>query len=158
MLKLLVVSDLHHAGPGEQARHGHEARAIGNPLLRTAAQAWRQMVWLRDPCAHNHRLTWIIAANPAPDLVVANGDFTVDSAFVGVSDDAALESSATALAELRRAYGARFHATIGDHDLGKQSLAPRRLCVDTSAASGTNPRAQLLIPLVGLVPQRDERD
>lgn len=122
MLKLLVVSDLHHAGPGEQARHGHEARAIGNPFLRTAAQAWRQMVWLRDPCAHNHRLTQIIAANPTPDLVVANGDFTVDSAFVGVSDNAALESSANALAELRRAYGARLHATIGDHDLGKQSL------------------------------------
>ena len=122
MLKLLIVSDLHHAGPGEQARRGHEARVIGNPLLRTAAHAWRQMIWLRDPGAHNHRLGQIIAANPAPDLVVANGDFTVDSAFVGVSDDAALESSAAALAALRRAYGARLHATIGDHDLGKQSL------------------------------------
>ena len=122
MLKLLIVSDLHLAGPAEQARRGHEARAIGNPALRAAAGAWRRFVWLRDPLAHNHRLARIIAANPAPGLVVANGDFTVDSAFVGVSDDAALESSKLALAELRAAYGERFHATLGDHDLGKQSL------------------------------------
>jgi hypothetical protein len=122
MTKLLIVSDLHHAGPREQARRGHEARAIGNPALRAAANAWRRWVWLRDPYAHNHRLGQIIAANPTPNLVVANGDFTVDSAFVGVSDDAALESSAAALAGLRQAYGSRLHATIGDHDLGKQSL------------------------------------
>lgn len=122
MLKLLVVSDLHFAGPAEQTRRGHEARVIGNPALRQLANVWRKAVWLRDPLAHNHRLGRIIAANPAPDLVVANGDFTVDTAFVGVSDDASLESAALALGELRQAYGDRLLATIGDHDLGKQSL------------------------------------
>lgn len=122
MLKLLVVSDLHHAGPAEQARRGHEARAVRGIGLKLATNAFRRFVWLRDPLAHNHRLRRIIAENPAPDLVVANGDFTVDSAFVGVSDDAALASSMSALGELRAAYGDRVHATIGDHDLGKQSL------------------------------------
>ncbi len=122
MRKLLIVSDLHFAGPGEQARRGHEARVIGNPVLRSLANAWRQGVWLRDPLAQNHRLGQIIRANPAPHLVVANGDFTVDTNFVGVSDDASLESAALALGELRHAYGERLLATIGDHDLGKQSL------------------------------------
>lgn len=121
-MKLLVVSDLHFAGPQEQLRRGHEARVMPNRLARTAAHLWRHYGWLRDPFAHNDKLGQIIAANPAPDLVVANGDFTIDSAYVGVSDDAALESAGLALGELRAAYGDRLLTTIGDHDLGKKSL------------------------------------
>ena len=121
-MKLAVISDIHYAGPAEQARQGFEIRSIGNPALRLAARAWRRWIWLRDPMAHNHRLDRLIAANPGPDHVVANGDFTVDSAFVGVSDDAALESAHQALNRLRQAYGPRLLATIGDHELGKQSL------------------------------------
>ena len=122
-MKLLVVSDIHFAGAGEQARRGHEARAISNHLLRAGARAWRHWVWLRDPLAHNHRLGRIIALNPTPDLVVANGDFTVDSAFVGVSDDAARASAGEALQVLRTGYGDHaLSATIGDHELGKQSM------------------------------------
>lgn len=121
-MNLLVVSDLHFAGPQEQARRGHEARVMPNALARGFAYLWRHHCWLRDPFAHNDKLGRIIAANPAPDLVVANGDFTIDSAYVGVSDDAALESAGLALAELRAAYGDRLLATIGDHDLGKKSL------------------------------------
>lgn len=121
-MKLLVISDLHHACAAEQARRGHESRAIGNPLLRGAARAWRRFVWLNDPFAHNHRLDQILAANLDPDLVVANGDFSLDTAFVGVSDEAARQSAAEVLERLRSAYGDRLHATIGDHELGKQSL------------------------------------
>lgn len=121
-MKVVVYSDLHYAGAAERSRRGFEARAIGNPLLRGMALAWRHWIWLRDPMAHNHRLDALLAANPSPDLVVANGDFTVDSAFVGVSDEAALASAAEALERLRVAYGSRFLATIGDHELGKQSL------------------------------------
>lgn len=120
-MKLLVVSDLHLAGPAEQARRGFETKAIGNPALRLLVRAWRRW-WLHDPMAHNHRLDRLIEANPNPDGVVANGDFTVDSAFIGVSDDAALESARLALDRLRQAYGPRLLATIGDHELGKQSL------------------------------------
>lgn len=121
-MKVVVYSDLHYAGAAERCRRGFEARAIGNPLLRGMALAWRHWIWLRDPLAHNHRLGQLIAANPSPDLVVVNGDFSVDSAFVGVSDDAALASAAEALGRLRGAYGPRLLATIGDHELGKQSL------------------------------------
>jgi hypothetical protein len=121
-MKLLVVSDLHFAGPQEQTRRGHEARVMPNAVARGFAHLWRHHCWLRDPFAHNDKLGRIIAANPAPDLVVANGDFTIDSGYVGVSDDAALESAALALGELRSAYGDRLLATIGDHDLGKKSL------------------------------------
>lgn len=123
-MKLLVVSDIHYSceQERERARLGHETRVIGNPLLRSLTHLWRHHVWLRDPTAHNHRLAQIIGANPDPDLVVANGDFTLDSAFVGVSDDAACESAGFTLETLRRAYGERFLATIGDHDLGKKSL------------------------------------
>ena len=121
-MKLLVLSDIHFACEAERARAGHEARVIGNPLLRLAAHAWRSGVWLRDPNAHNHRLDAIVARNPDPDLVIANGDFTVDSAFVGVSDPPSRESARLALGRLREAYSDRLLATIGDHDLGKMSL------------------------------------
>ena len=122
VMKLLVLSDIHFACEAERARAGHEGRVIGNPLLRLAAHAWRSGVWLRDPNAHNHRLDAIVARNPDPDLVIANGDFTVDSAFIGASDPAARESSRLALGRLREAYSDRLLATIGDHDLGKMSL------------------------------------
>ncbi len=121
-MNILVVSDLHFAGPSEQTRRGHESRVMPNAVARTAAHLWRHYGWLRDPFAHNGKLGQIIAANPAPDLVVGNGDYTIDTAYVGVSDDAALESAALALGELRAAYGDRLLTTIGDHDLGKKSL------------------------------------
>ncbi|MFO1460944.1 MAG: metallophosphoesterase [Verrucomicrobiota bacterium] len=121
-MRVVVYSDFHYAGAAERSRRGFEARAIGNPVLRGLALAWRHWIWLRDPMAHNHRLDALLAANPAPDLAVVNGDFTVDSAFVGVSDDAALASAAEVLGRLRAAYGPRLLATIGDHELGKQSL------------------------------------
>ncbi len=121
-MKLLVVSDIHYAEVGEQARREHEARAIGNPVLRWGAKAWRHWIWLRDPLAHNHRLGRLIRANPSPDLVVANGDFSLDSGFIGVSDAAAYASAESALNELRAAYGDRLFTTMGDHELGKKSL------------------------------------
>jgi len=121
-MKVLVVSDIHYAAAGEQARRGHEARVIGNTALRWSAQAWRHWIWLRDPLAHNHRLSHIIAANPDPDWVVANGDFNLDTGFIGVSDPAAYASAETALGLLRTAYGDRVLATLGDHELGKKSL------------------------------------
>lgn len=121
-MHLAVFSDIHFAGPEERQRRDFETRVIRNPLLRLMARAWRAGVWLRDPLGHNHRLDQLIAANPDPGMVVANGDFTVDTAFVGVSDDAALASASEALLRLRAAYGDRLLATIGDHELGKTSL------------------------------------
>jgi len=121
-MRVTVFSDIHFAGPEERQRHGFEIRAIGNPALRLMAHVWRDWFWLRDPLGAHDCLGRLIAASPDPELLVANGDFTVDTAFVGVSDDAALASASEALSTLRTAYGSRLLATIGDHELGKTSL------------------------------------
>ena len=120
--RILVISDIHYASEGEKARFGHEARVIGNPALRLGSQLFRHWIWLREPHGHNHRLQKLIEANPDPDWVVANGDFSLDSGFIGVSDAGAYESARLALEQLQTAYGSRLRTTLGDHELGKQSL------------------------------------
>lgn len=122
-MRLLVVSDPHWAGPAEQARAGYESRAIPHPLQRALAVVWRRGFWLADPMAHNDKLGRVLALNPDPDLVVANGDYSVDSAFVGIADDASCDSAERCLASLRTAYGDdRLLTVAGDHELGKHSL------------------------------------
>jgi hypothetical protein len=61
-----------------------------------------------------------------PDWVVANGDFSCDSAFVGVSDDAALQSARECLGKLRERFDGKLLAVFGDHELGKTSLCGGR--------------------------------
>lgn len=134
-MRVLVLSDLHHASAGEQARAGLEERTVRNPLGRMLLRFHRQRIWLADPHRQNHRWQAIVAREPDPDLVVANGDFCLDSAFVGVSDEAARTSAVECLAGLTAAYGDRLHRTLGDHDLGKKSLmgdagGPRRLSLE----------------------------
>lgn len=123
-MRLLVVSDIHLAGAAERARAGWERRVIRNPFLRAFAMQYRRWFWLADPTAHNHQLDAFITAAKAarPDLVVANGDYSCDSAFVGISDDAALASAQECLGRLRDAFGERLLLTMGDHELGKMSL------------------------------------
>lgn len=121
-MRLLVVSDPHWAGPRERLRRGHERAAIRNPFLRAAAAVWRRGFWLADPLAHNHRLDRILEREAEADFAVANGDYTVDTAFVGISDDASCESAAACVDRLRSAFGHRLRLTVGDHDLGKHSL------------------------------------
>src|SRR5262245_34068817 len=113
-MRLLILSDVHYASDLEKARHGHESKAIRNPVLRTFARAYRHYIWLRDPLAWNHLLDDVIRLCPAPDLAVANGDFNADTAFVGVSDDAAFASASECLSKLRSAYADRLHLVMGD--------------------------------------------
>jgi hypothetical protein len=122
MRTLVVVSDIHHAGPAERARTGFESRSIPNLFQRFLAQTYRGVVWLRDPLGHPRKLEAFLAAAGEPDLVVANGDFSVDSGFVGLADDAVLETVRECLAQLRACFGDRLYATIGDHELGKMNL------------------------------------
>ncbi|MBI3417585.1 MAG: hypothetical protein HY043_20020 [Verrucomicrobia bacterium] len=121
-LTLLILSDVHYAGPAEQQRRDHESRVIRHPLLRLAARLYRHHIWLRDPFAHNHLLGAVLAPPRAVDFAIANGDFSCDTAFIGVSDDAALQSARECLAKLRARFGKNFRATMGDHELGKMSL------------------------------------
>jgi len=120
--RLVVLSDIHHAGPGEQARRGHEGKVVASPLLRVALTAYRRYLWLHDPQGHNHMLDRFLAAAPPADVAVANGDYSCDTAFIGLADDASLESARLCLDPLRERYGAALELTWGDHELGKFSL------------------------------------
>ncbi len=88
-------------------------------------RAFRHTIWLRHPFAHNHLLDFFLhnSLKLQPDWVVANGDYSCDTRFIGVSDPASLESAGMALGKIRDRHGARFRAVLGDHELGKTSLA-----------------------------------
>ncbi len=121
-MRILVVSDVHYASPAEKARRGYESRALRSRLLRLAVAAYRHHFWLRDPFAHNLLLDDFLARAGDADLVIGNGDYSCDTGFVGVSDDAAAESAALCLGRLRAAWGDRFQPVLGDHELGKFSI------------------------------------
>ena len=120
--RLLIVSDIHYASDAEKARRGFRLAGIANPAARLLLRAFHHFVWQRDPFAHNHWLEEFFARGGEPDVVIANGDYSCDSAFVGVSDPAARASAAECLGKLRARYGTRLRAVIGDHELGKRSL------------------------------------
>lgn len=121
-LKLLVVSDIHYAGPAEQQRAGYEERIATNPLQAAFIRLYRNNIWLKNPLGHNHFLDWFFELCGEPDLAVANGDFSCDSGFIGLADDAALASAEICLGKLRNRFAQRLHLTYGDHELGKKSL------------------------------------
>ena len=121
--RLVILSDIHYAGAAEQARGSdYETRAIPYPLRRAAVRFWRHHLWLRDPFAHNHLLDRFLAECPTADRVIANGDYSCDSAFIGVSDAAACASALECLGKLRSQFGDQLLTTVGDHEFGKKSL------------------------------------
>jgi hypothetical protein len=118
-----VLSDIHYAGVAERARgNDYELRAITNPLLRAFTRTFRHFVWMRNPLNQGAQLDRFLAEIGPADFVVANGDYSCDSGFVGVSDDAAFESAQECLGKLRDRFGNRAHFTFGDHEIGKLSL------------------------------------
>jgi hypothetical protein len=123
---LLICSDIHYASDAEKRRIGYELEIIDHPLQRLLVRFYRHVFWLRDPFAHNHLLDRILQPPFEPDWVIANGDYSCDSAFIGVADPAARESAEECLGKLRGRYEARFHAVFGDHELGKTSLCGGR--------------------------------
>lgn len=122
---ILIVSDIHYAGAMEQERRDADLQAVSHAGLRFMLRWYRHFVWLRDPFAHNHLLEEVLAPPFEPEAVVANGDFSCDSAFIGVSDAAACESAAECLGRLRGRFGGGFEASLGDHELGKVCLGSR---------------------------------
>ncbi len=119
---ILVVSDIHYASAAEKSRGATELAAITNPALRLAVKAYRRFLWKRDPFAHNHLLDHFVEQAAHADHVVGNGDYCCDTAFIGVSDDASLQSARECLAKLRGPLEDRVSLVIGDHELGKMSL------------------------------------
>jgi hypothetical protein len=121
--EIAIVSDIHYAGAAEQARgNDYEFRCIANPLLRVAVRIYRRFIWMRDPLQQGYLLDQFMDRAGSPDLVIANGDYSCNSGFVGVSDEAACRSARECLDKLRRRFAPNFRATFGDHELGKISF------------------------------------
>ena len=125
-VSILVVSDIHYASAMEKERKDFECAVISQPFVRSLVRFYRHFIWLRDPFAHNDLLRTVLNPPSEPDWVVANGDYSCDSAFIGVSDPAAQKSASECLGLLRQRFAPRFLATFGDHELGKISLAGNR--------------------------------
>lgn len=119
---LLIVSDIHYAGPLEKTRVGYEYQAIDNLFTRLLVRGWRKFIWLDDPFGHTNLIDRVLNPPREPHLVIANGDYSCDSAFIGVSDPASLQSASICLGKLRERFAPNFLATFGDHELGKLSL------------------------------------
>lgn len=124
--RVLILSDPHYASAAERERANFEINAIENPLTRLAVIIWRKLIWLRDPFAHNYLLDRALERAGEPDLLVVNGDYSCDSAFIGLADSAARQSAEECLGKIRGRFGRRVLTTIGDHELGKSSLAGNR--------------------------------
>src|SRR5205085_1966958 len=121
IVRIAIISDIHYAGPAEKQRVGYPLRHLGR-LQRISVALYRHYFWQRDPFAHNYLLHDFIARCGNSGLVIANGDYSCDSAAIGVYDDAACESARECLTTLRTAFPERFEATFGDHEIGKKTL------------------------------------
>lgn len=122
-LSLAILSDLHYAGPAEQARgDDYEFRGIHNPLRRLALHAYRHFIWMRRPLAQAPQLDRFLREVDAVDFVIANGDYTCSSGFIGLADDASYESARECIGKLRGKFGDRLRLNFGDHELGKLSF------------------------------------
>jgi hypothetical protein len=121
-----ILSDIHYASAAEQARgNDYETAGIPNPVLRWSLRQFRRFIWLRDPLNHNDLLERFLDQAEF-DFLIANGDYSCDSEFMGVSDAAACQSVRECLEKLRQKFGDRLLATCGDHEFGKLSLAGNR--------------------------------
>jgi hypothetical protein len=121
--QILIVSDIHYAGAAERARgDDYEYRDLKNLLSRHFVKNYRDYVWLRHPLRRNHLLDLFLERAGSPALVVANGDYSCDTAFIGVADDAAFESARECLQKLRARFAPNFQAILGDHEFGKLSF------------------------------------
>jgi len=122
-INIAILSDIHHAGPAERERgEDYEFRVIANPLLRAAARAYRHVVWMRHPLEQGRQLDRFLAEVGPVDYLVANGDYSCDSGFVGLSDPAVFASARECLGKLRARFGDRARFNFGDHELGKLTL------------------------------------
>jgi hypothetical protein len=122
-IRIAIVSDIHYAGAAEQARgNDYEFRNLANPFLRLFVKFHRRFVWLRDPLNQNYLLDRFVQEAGEYDYAVANGDYSCNSAFVGLSDDAACRSAGECLQKLRHVFCDRLYANFGDHELGKISF------------------------------------
>jgi hypothetical protein len=88
-----IVSDIHYAGALEQARgDDFESRIIPNPILRQLVGLHRKFIWLSRPLHQGYLLDRFLQRIGPCDYVIANGDYSCNTGFTGVSDDAVFQS------------------------------------------------------------------
>ena len=120
---IAILSDIHYAGPDERAvGEDYEFRAIDNPLLRLVARTYRHVIWMRHPLDQGKQLDRFLADVGPVNYCVANGDYACDTAYLGVSNPASLQSAQECLGKLRTKFGDRARFVIGDHEFGKMTL------------------------------------
>lgn len=118
-----ILSDIHYAGAAERARGpDYELGTIHDPVKRALARLYRRFIWSRDPLGKGYLLDQFLEQAGSFDYLIANGDYSCNTAFIGVSDDAACQSAHACLGKLRQRYGDRLRANFGDHELGKLTL------------------------------------
>lgn len=126
-VRLVIFSDIHYVSAAEQARgDDYEFRGVSNPVTRNALKAFRHYVWMRNPLGRNTLLERLLLQAGPADYAIANGDYSCDTSFVGVSDNAVFESAQQCIDKLRARFGDGLRLTIGDHELGKLSLVGAR--------------------------------
>ncbi len=122
-VRIAVVSDLHYAGPEERARgNDYEYRDLANPVVKALLRFHRRHLWLRNPLDRGYLLDRFLTAAQSADYAIANGDYSCDSAFIGLCDDASFHSAQACIGAIRARFGNRAAFAYGDHELGKASL------------------------------------
>lgn len=125
--RLAILSDVHYAGPREQAEgDDYEHRVITNPFLRFALRQYRRHIWLRYPLRQNGQLDRFLTDAPEVDYAIANGDYSCNTAAVGLSADGAMESAQECVGKLRKKFSDNLRLSFGDHELGKLRLLGTR--------------------------------
>jgi hypothetical protein len=143
-ITLGLLSDIHYASAAEKARGSdYELRGLTSPWIRLWLRAYRHWLWLRNPLERNYLLDRFLAHAEDFDFVIANGDYSCNSGFVGVSDEAACQSVSECLEKLRQRFGPNFRANYGDHELGKVTFGHRG---GMRLASWRRAREQLQLP------------
>src|SRR5262245_59856485 len=98
---LAVVSDIHYAGADERARgNDYEYRGLRNPVTRLLMRFHRRYLWMRDPLEKGYLLDAFLAKVGNVDQVVALGDYSCNSAFIGISDALAFRSAQECIEKL----------------------------------------------------------
>ena len=124
---LAILSDVHYASAAEQGEgDDYEYRVIPNPVLRGAIRLYRRHIWLRYPLRQNGQLDRFLETVPPVDFAIGNGDYSCNTAAVGVCAAAVMQSARECLGKLRERFGEKFIAGFGDHELGKLRLLGTR--------------------------------
>jgi len=126
-ITLGILSDIHYAAPPEQARgDDYEYRAIPNLLARSLVHLHRRFFWLRNPLHQGYLLDRFLGQVGPLDYLVAGGDYSCNSGFIGLADPAAFASARECLKKLRAQFADRLLPIIGDHELGKFSFVGKQ--------------------------------